>query len=128
VKSIGQYAFANRRNNALGLSEFNPDAAKVVIDMTKATGIETLSTYAFAYCTAESLTIPATITSLPDRVFYDAMNLQTVNGLDEVTSIGQYAFYRTKITVFDASKLTTVANYAFAGSSIKELNFGPCLL
>ena len=110
VKSIGNYAF-----------EYT---GELQVDMTKATSLETLGWYLFRGSRIKSFTIPEKVTMLTDRIFQDATELETLNVLGEITSVGGYVFYGTKFTEFDASHLVTVASYAFAGSSIRELNFG----
>ncbi len=79
------------------------------------------------YCTRiKSITIPETITMIPDYAFAYCRYLTEINIHSNITSIGQYAFYCAafeKITI--PGSVTKIGAYAFGGcNSLKSLTVG----
>ena len=70
-----------------------------------------------------SLTIPGTVTDIPDRAFYAYYNLSTLELKSGVKTIGEEAFCYCKnlknVTLPDT--ITTVGKYAFAGCGFNEI-------
>ena len=61
-----------------------------------------------------TVTIPSTVTSIGQSAFSDCGGLSTVEGLDFVTNIEQYAFCRTHIsTLVFSNRLTTIGEQIF---------------
>lgn len=61
-----------------------------------------------------TVTIPSTVTSIGQNAFSDCGGLSTVEGLDFVTNIEQYAFCRTHIsTLVFSNRLTTIGERIF---------------
>lgn len=61
-----------------------------------------------------TVTIPSTVTSIEQSAFSDCGGLSTVEGLDFVTNIGQFAFCRTHIsTLVFSNRLTTIGEQIF---------------
>ena len=61
-----------------------------------------------------TVTIPSTVTSIGQSAFSDCGGLSTVEGLDFVTNIEQYAFCRTHIsTLVFSNRLTTIGDQIF---------------
>ncbi len=114
VKSIGNYAFAQT-------------ASAIVVDTTNATSLTTIGASAFENSGIVSLTLPAKVTALSNRMFYGAKSFSSLTTLSDITAIGSWTFAYTPLTEFDASKLEAVPSYAFGLSNIKELRFGACL-
>ncbi|MDE6293309.1 MAG: leucine-rich repeat domain-containing protein, partial [Clostridiales bacterium] len=105
----------------------------------------TIGNYAFSGCELTKITIPSRTTSLGTYVFNDCDQLKSVDiKSNSITTIGDYAFYKTAITsvniptdvttigiyafygnnlssVTIPSKVTTIGNYAFYGSSLGAL-------
>lgn len=92
--------------------------------ITLPSGIQSIGDYAFAWCDSlKSIVIPASVVSIGDSAFYDCRNLESVTfgANSKLTTIGNYAFYRSKVTsitipynvnfigrdVFDYSSLTS---------------------
>ena len=109
VTTIGERAFAWCSN----LQEFkgkfaSEDSRCLIVD-----GI--LNSFAPAGLT--EYTIPNSVTTIGDNVFYDCSNLESVTIPDSVTTIGELAFTHccslTSITIPDS--VTTIGEYAFNG-------------
>ena len=142
--TIGNYAFADNPKLvtinipstvvSIGEGAFYNTASAIKVDMTNASSLTSIGKKAFEKSGIESVTLPAGITHLPARLFYEATSLTTFKTLGEIKSIGDptvgydstynLVFAYTKVTEFDASKLEFVGQYAFMLSDIKELHFG----
>lgn len=140
--TIGDYAFADNPNLvkinipstvvSIGEAAFMNTTAAIVVDMSKATSLTSIGKRAFEGSGIESITLPAGITHLPERLFYDATSFTTFNTLGEIKTIGadgySMVFAYTKVTEFDASNLEYVGQCAFLLSDIKELHFSEKLV
>ena len=142
--TIGDYAFADNPKLvninipstvvSMGEGVFFNTASAINVDMSKATSLTSIGKKAFEKSGIVSITLPAGITHLPARMFYDATSFTTFNALGEIKTIGDtdysynMVFAYTKVTEFDASKLEVVATCAFLLSDIKELHFGENLV
>lgn len=136
--TIGDYAFADNPKLvninipstvvSIGEGAFYNTASAIKVDMMKATSLTSIGKKAFEKSGVVSITLPAGITHLPERLFYEATSLTTFKTLGEIKSIGadgySMVFAYTKVTEFDASKLEYVGQCAFLLSDIKELHFG----
>ena len=133
-KSIGYRAFAGNR---------------VVPSITVSDGVETVGSYAFAECyLIKECVLPETVTRIGDRAFYNCDSLRTFtfpqqvkqvegwtfescDALESVTlapgttSIGESAFNGcrrlTRINLTEQTELTTLDNYAFVATGLKEV-------
>ena len=60
------------------------------------------------------LTIPASVTTIPDEFFSGCSSLTSVDGLSNVTTIGAYAFSQCSSLAFiNLSNVQSIGNYAF---------------
>lgn len=67
-------------------------------------------------------TIPATVTSLPNRCFDETYNLQTLIIPDSVTEIGQYVFnYSGAQHIQLSDSITSISKYAFSASYVRSI-------
>ena len=99
-KSVGDYAFRGctnltklyiHQNSILGMGEF------------------------YGCSSLESVDIPQTITTIPDRCFCNCYKLSTLTIGRDVTTIGDYAFYGTNLTkVTIPSSVTSLGKQIFA--------------
>ncbi|MBO5414999.1 MAG: leucine-rich repeat protein [Clostridia bacterium] len=62
----------------------------------------------------------APINSLPNNIFRDCSNLETVENYNNIQVIPNYAFYGTKIINFDFSNVTSIGSYAFYNCNITD--------
>ena len=108
VKTIDNYAFASTYLNAINLD-----------DVTK------LGAGTFERTSFTEITLPSSITSIPDRLFFSAESLKTVNLLGAVTSVGENAFTYTSIDLDDFlsnnTNIKTVGASAFYGVTWNSL-------
>ena len=80
--------------------------------------VTSIGDYAFSWCDSlESVTISNSVTSIGDEAFYGCGSLESVTIGDSVTSIGDEAFYRCdsleSVTIGDS--VTSIGDYAFYG-------------
>lgn len=66
------------------------------------------------------LTLPDTITRIDPSAFY-GLNLTAVEYFNNVTYIGDYAFYQTNLTGITANRATYIGNYAFYNTPIETI-------
>lgn len=82
-------------------------------------GVTAIGEYAFAGSSLRSVTLPATLTALPDGVFSGCTSLSTVRGTAALTDVGAYAFANCRaLTALDLPALRTVGGYAFRSSGL----------
>ncbi|MCR5151400.1 MAG: leucine-rich repeat domain-containing protein [Clostridiales bacterium] len=127
VSSIGAGAFANC--TSLSSVNFNTitctmpavfnqttNLAKYETNLANNGTITYAATPAFNGCTElKSFTFGAGIKKIPDYVCFAAANLSDVTFTDNVNTIGDYAFFGTKVNNIDLSKVTTIGDAAFYG-------------
>lgn len=79
---------------------------------------ETAAYSAYIPASLRSVTLTGSPTSVSDYAFIGAVGLEEVKGLENVTSVGDYAFAYSGLCTFDVSaRLTEIGNNAFAGCS-----------
>lgn len=78
-------------------------------------GVTEIEDWAFAYSTLTDVTIPQSVTSIGNSVFYDCRSLTGITIGDGVTNIGDFAFYQceslTDVTV--PGSVTEIGDCAF---------------
>lgn len=74
----------------------------------------------------EKVTLPSTVTIIPGGAFYGCSSLKEVNGLENITQVGNYAFYGTAISdICFGDSLAYIGFYAFADcSSLVSVELG----
>lgn len=65
----------------------------------------------------QSLTLPADVTAIERSAFEGASALNRVNGLENVTTIGDYAFWNTALTSLSLDKAQTIGYAAFGAQN-----------
>lgn len=117
------------------------------VDLSMCTRLETISRYAFSQCSKlskiilpnlkalkeyvfeqtaiEAITLPSSLTIIPDYCFRSCKSLKEIVIFDDsnVTYIGRWCIISTKITSFNIpAKVTTVSGDAFEYSSISSVS------
>ena len=155
LDTLALASLSELKNPAVSL--FDPDFIKINSpaglilnrcpkDMKTLDGVTDILNGAFAnISTVRSITIPATVSYIPDYCFYGCKSLETVNIKGNVETIGRYAFAGTSIksitipaavsyipdycfygcksleTVNIKGNVETIGECAFAGTSIKSI-------
>jgi len=104
----------------------NPDILKFGCkgtDLTKISGLTTISNDAFFNSSLTSITIPVTVTTIGTQAFKGCKQLETITIIDNTTpddrgdlTIGNYAFDQCKFTTITLPQNTkSIGNNAFSG-------------
>ncbi len=95
--------------------EYAPNLKNV--DLSSATYI---GVSAFAFCDQlETVKLNATVTEIGEETFAACASLKSIN-LENVETVGKYAFYNTALENVDLSSATLIDEYAFAMSDAIE--------
>lgn len=88
-------------------------------------GVSGLPTSCFTGTTASAVSIPSTLSVIPDYAFDKAKNLETLKLPDGVTEIGFMAFrYCTSLNSLDLGKVIKIGGYAFSGcTALTKVDF-----
>lgn len=85
-----------------------------------ASGVTEIGAYAFAGSSVTEVTLSDALTSLPEGVFSGCYNLTKVNGLNNVTVVGENAFKDCgRLTSVNMPDVVEVGDYAFANCGIR---------
>lgn len=97
-------------------------------DVSIATTVKTIGDYAFGDCFTygslggnywesglKTITGMQGVENIGDYAFYSSSRLSDIPTLPNLKTVGENAFYYTKLTAINAPALTTVGNYAFKG-------------
>ena len=101
---------------SLGNSAFS-NSSITTIDLSK-TQLQEISEYTFYYCRQlESVKLPKDLRTIGNRAFYGCNKLAGLIELPAtIVSIGEYAFWETKIAVVKSNAITppTISNYSMS--------------
>ncbi len=128
VKKIGNYAFekcSSLQNLVLGDDTTIGDYAFKSTSLLSVTlGSNTkIGNNAFEKCSSLQTVSLGTETSVGDYAFYASRSLNTIN-VENATTIGNYAFSNTAITVANINA-TTIGSYAFSDNAkLSSVTFG----
>ena len=120
IKTLKKVTFGGNFTNIDG-EMFQGCTGLTEVIYNEGVNVTSVGAGAFANCTSlKSLTIPETITSIPDRLCYGAKALTSITMSDNVTSIGATAFYNSGLTSFNfPSALQYIYSNAFQNSAIE---------
>jgi hypothetical protein len=131
VTKIGDYAFANSAITSIDLTNVTEIGGYAfsgsALTSVNLTGIERIADGTFKDCTAlASITGLSAVTEIGSYAFANCTALSGTSqrlGMIKLTTLGDYAFYGSAISMLTANKLETIGNYAFAESKIWEAAF-----
>lgn len=128
ISKVGNNCITNTKITHLDLSSlttisgpnaFTGNTLLTSVDFGQNSSLIALGSTTFGGCTSlQTITIPTTITTIPNYCFYNDSNLTTISGTSNVTSIGGAAFENcSKLTTIDISSVTALAWNSFKGCS-----------
>ena len=106
VTTLGSYAFADCLNLTDVISETNILSAHIFENDSSLT----------------SLALATTVTTVPAYAFNGCTKFADSEQFPNVTSIGDYAFYKVTFYSFDLKKCTSVGECAFSGTTIRSID------
>ncbi|MBO4539450.1 MAG: leucine-rich repeat protein [Clostridia bacterium] len=115
LKTAGVSAFSQiNAFNRKGVASFTFDSLEVVSEKMFCAAYGTLT-----------VTLGDACTTLEPNAFYSAENLVAVNGLDNIVSVGEYAFAETALTSINLPNVETIGEFAFSAMlNLTELVLG----
>ena len=107
------------------LGEFSGCENLTEVMIPEDSALESFSTDAFSKTAIQTLSIPANVTELPERLFYDCKNLTAVTFAEDskLEKIGAYAFAESGLTSIDIpDTVTEFGEYAFNHCALEEIS------
>ena len=134
LKTLGDHAFSNNnlkevtlpsRLEVLGTAFVdNSELSKITFSegLKEIRGASYSSPSAFSGTSIKSVVLPKSLEKIGDGAFYDLKGLADISIPENVTSIGNEAFYNTGLTSIDLpANLKTIGRYAFSGTKLKKV-------
>ncbi len=134
LKTLGDHAFSNNnlkevtlpsRLEVLGTAFVdNFELSKITFSegLKEIRGASYSSPSAFSGTSIKSVVLPKSLEKIGDGAFYDLKGLADISIPENVTSIGNEAFYNTGLTSIDLpANLKTIGRYAFSGTKLKTV-------
>ena len=134
LKTLGDHAFSNNnlkevtlpsRLEVLGTAFVdNFELSKITFSegLKEIRGASYYSPSAFSGTSIKSVVLPKSLEKIGDGAFYDLKGLADISIPENVTSIGNEAFYNTGLTSIDLpANLKTIGRYAFSGTKLKKV-------
>ena len=134
LKTLGDNAFSNNNLKEVTLPSHLEVLGTAFVDnseLSKITFSEGLkeirgafysSLSAFSGTSIKSVVLPKSLEKIGDGAFYDLKGLANISIPENVTSIGNEAFYNTGLTSIDLpANLKTIGRFAFSGTKLKKV-------
>ena len=134
LKKLGDHAFSNNnlkevtlpsRLEVLGTAFVdNSELSKITFSegLKEIRGDSYSGPSAFSGTSIKSVVLPKSLEKIGDGAFYDLKGLADISIPENVTSIGNEAFYNTGLTSIDLpANLKTIGRYAFSGTKLKKV-------
>ena len=122
VTYIGNYAFAQLTDvDSINISNSVTGTGTGIFSSASIKNIKlsdnmSISGSMFAQSGIESITLPESVTEIPEEAFYECKNLKTVKVSSKLKSIGSMAFYNcTLLESINLPDYVTTYSYAFMG-------------
>ena len=134
LKTLGDNAFSNNNLKEVTLPSHlevlgtafvdNSELSKITFSegLKEIRGASYSSLSAFSGTSIKSVVLPKSLEKIGDGAFYDLKGLADISIPENVTSIGNEAFYNTGLTSIDLpANLKTIGRYAFSGTKLKKV-------
>ena len=134
LKKLGDEAFSNNHLKEVALPSQlevlgtafinNSELSKITFSegLKEIRGASYSSLSAFSGTSIKSVVLPKSLEKIGDGAFYDLKGLADISIPENVTSIGNEAFYNTGLTSIDLpANLKTIGRYAFSGTKLKKV-------
>ena len=134
LKTLGDHSFSNNnlkevtlpsRLEVLGTAFVdNSELSKITFSegLKEIRGASYSSPSAFSGTSIKSVVLPKSLEKIGDGAFYDLKGLADISIPENVTSIGNEAFYNTGLTSIDLpANLKTIGRFAFSGTKLKKV-------
>jgi len=134
LKTLGDNAFSNNNLKEVILPSHlevlgtafinNSELSKITFSegLKEIRGASYSSLSAFSGTSIKSVVLPKSLEKIGDGAFYDLKGLADISIPENVTSIGNEAFYNTGLTSIDLpANLKTIGRYAFSGTKLKKV-------
>ena len=134
LKTLGDNAFSNNNLKEVTLPSHlevlgtafvdNSELSKITFSegLKEIRGASYSSLSAFSGTSIKSVVLPKSLEKIGDGAFYDLKGLADISIPENVTSIGNEAFYNTGLTSVDLpANLKTIGRYAFSGTKLKKV-------
>lgn len=134
LKTLGDNAFSNNNLKEVTLPSHlevlgtafvdNSELSKITFSegLKEIRGASYSSLSAFSGTSIKSIVLPKSLEKIGDGAFYDLKGLADISIPENVTSIGNKAFYNTGLTSIDLpANLKTIGRYAFSGTKLKKV-------
>ena len=134
LKTLGDNAFSNNNLKEVTLPSHlevlgtafvdNSELSKITFSegLKEIRGASYSSLSAFSGTSIKSVVLPKSLEKIGDGAFCDLKGLADISIPENVTSIGNEAFYNTGLTSIDLpANLKTIGRYAFSGTKLKKV-------
>ena len=122
VTYIGNYAFAQLKDvDTAEIADTVVDVGERIFSSSSIKSVKlsdnmSISKGMFSHSDIESISLPLSVTEIPDEAFYTCNSLKTVQVSSSLKTVGSFAFYHcTSLESINLPDYVTTYSYAFSG-------------